>query len=455
MDFLEGQKLIKEKNFSKALDIFVALEKNNYKDDRILFYLGLLYFEFNDFDKSLYYYENFIKKNPNITGALLNLAIVKQTIGDLDSAKKIYLKLIQHNKNNIRAYYGLYLLDSNNFPFKYFSILSDLNRKNKFGLYEIAIINFLLSKNEKVKKNIKKETKYLDKFHVSIFKNNLLYNNSSQFYYDKIINNHFDKIKISNKNRINFENKKLNPIFIIGLPRSGSTVIDSILTSSSEKVNSYGECHIINMSVLNEVSQKIYSKNFQEDNFEFKIDLEKFNENVVNQYSNFTSFKNKKVSKFVDKSLENFYNIELIYNIFPNAKFLHTYRNISDSIISIYQSMLPDLSWAHSIDNILKYIDNYLKVLDYYKQKYPNLIFDINLEHFTSNTEKVTKQIFEFCDLNWEKKILDFYKRKNLFSKTLSFSQIRSKVEKYNINKYKPYYYLFDNFLNDYKWLKK
>ena len=61
---------------------------------------------------------------------------------------------------------------------------------------------------------------------------------------------------------------------------------------------------------------------------------------------------------FIDKSLENFLNIEIILEFFPNARFLHTYRNFNDAIISIYQKMMPDLSWSHSVQGIINYANN-------------------------------------------------------------------------------------------------
>ncbi len=362
--------------------------------------------------------------------------------------------MIEINASNVRAYYGLYLLDTSNFSENNFNILLNLKNKKQLNLYEEAIINYLLSKQEKKKKQIEKEIKFLNKFHKNIYDFNFSYNNSSQFYYNKIINKHFNKIKIINdsKNFLKFNN--IHPIFIIGLPRSGSTVIESILTSAKEKIISHGESHVFNMSILDQVAPKIYSVDFDENKFEFEIDYKKLNEKVSNQYSKLIFEKDYKNYRFIDKSLENFFNIEIIYNIFPNAKFLHTFRNIPDSIISIHQAMLPELSWSHSIENILEYVNNYLKILNYFKIKYPNLILDVNLENFTFNTEEIAKKIIKFSNLTWNKKILDFYQRKDLFSKTLSFSQIRSKVEKYDDKKYKSYYDLFKDYKHMYKWLE-
>ena len=446
MNLSEGKKLIKQKRFSKALKVFIKLKEQKNFDYKVFFYLGLTHFELNDFTKSVFYYEKFLEKEPNSINTLINLAIVKQTIGDLNSAKQIYHKIIQINKFNLRAYYGLYLLNEKNFPEK---ILEDIEKNYKLSLYDKGILNFLLSKKEKTKGNFKNEIYYLNKFHLNIFESNKQYNNSSQFYYNKIVSNYFDKVKINNKKKI----KDINPIFIIGLPRSGSTLVESILTSSPQRIPSLGENHVINTSILEEIGPKIYKNDFNIDYFNFELNLENINKHVINKYSQFYKNSHKKNQRFIDKSLENFFNIEVIIELFPNAKFLHTFRNTSDSIISIYQSMLPDLSWTHSINDILEYVNNYLNVINYFKIKYPNFILDIKLENLTKESEKITKEIFEFCDLTWDIKILNFYKRKDLFSKTLSFNQIRSKVRNYNVNKYKAYYSLLDDFKRNYKWL--
>ena len=148
MNLSEGQKLIKKKEFGTALKFLLKFEKNNTNDNRIYFYLGLVNFELNNFDKSISYYEKFLKENPKSEVALLNLAIAKQTIGKLKSAEDIYLNIISINKLNIRAYYGIYILNSKNLSNKIFENLYEINKKEKINLYDKGIINFLLSKND-------------------------------------------------------------------------------------------------------------------------------------------------------------------------------------------------------------------------------------------------------------------------------------------------------------------
>ncbi len=452
MNILEGQKLIKNKNYIEALDLFLKLEKKEVKDVSIFFYLGLIYFELNKFNKSIFYYSIFLKKAPKSEAGILNLALAKQAVGELETAKKLYLKLVTINKHNVRAYYGLYMLDENFLKEDLFQNLFEISKNKKLNSYQKGIIDFLFSKKAKIVNDNKKEIEYLINSHRNIFESNRLYNLSAQFYYNNVISKFFKKFKILNKknsdNKIN--DKTEGPIFIIGLPRSGSTLIESVLTSSEEKIISYGECHVFNMSILDQIGHKIFFDKFDLQNFEFRIDCEKLKKSILEKYYQFNNLKTK---KFVDKSLENIFNIEFIKNIYPNAKFINTYRNPMDSIISIYQSMLPDLSWTHSIDDILIYIDNHYKVLNYFKLKYPDMIMDISLEEFTERSEELTKKMFNFCDLTWSKNTLKFYKRKNLYSKTLSFNQIRSKVSKYNKSKYQSYYNLLNKYKDKYDWL--
>ena len=208
------------------------------------------------------------------------------------------------------------------------------------------------------------------------------------------------------------------------------------------------------MSILEQIGPKIYTKNFNIDKFIFEINHNKFENSVLMRYNKFNFNESNLNSTFIDKSLENFFNIEIILKIFPNAKFLHTFRDPIDSVISIYQSMLPELSWTHRIKNILDYIDNYKKIINYFKIKYPTKIIEIDLENFTHQSEVVGQRIYEFCNLEWDKKYLEFYKREDLHTKTISFNQIRKKISVYDTEKYKPYVALLDKYKNKYEWIK-
>ena len=441
-----GRNLIKKREFSEALDFFLKIKDNEKDKARVYFFLGLIYSELNNYKKSIENYEKCLELKPNSVQAIFNLAVEKQNIGKIHEAKSLYLKILDIDKKNIRIYFALYSLDPNFINTDYYKFVEGIEQNNKLDKYEKSLIYFLKSKKEKLIKNKKKEIKYLEEFHKYCFDQNKQTNEQSQFYYTNIINLLYDKISFKNFKKTNLKN--LNPIFIIGLPRSGSTLIESLITSSNQNIPSVGESNFFNICMLNQIDKSLLVKKKRINNL--IIDIEKSHEFILNKYNSLGVLNNR---RFIDKSLENFFNVKLILQIFPNAKFIHSYRNYNDSVISIYQSYLDQLSWTHSIEDILDYVNQYIKIINYINKNYKNNLINIDLKKLTENQELFSKKIFEFCNLEWSDKILNFYKRKDLFIKTLSSSQIRNKIFRYDENKYKSYYYLLDNYKTKYSWI--
>ena len=139
--------------------------------------------------------------------------------------------------------------------------------------------------------------------------------------------------------------------------------------------------------------------------------------------------------------------------VFPKAKFINSIRNIEDNIFAIFKQSLSKISWTHFLENILEYIDNYLKIMDYFLKKYPENILTIDLEELTNNSELISKKIYSFCGLKWSEKILKFHDRKDLLISTASNIQIRENVKKYDTDKYKPYREYISLYKKKYTWL--
>jgi len=421
--------------FNKALKILENVIKNGNQNIFIFFCLGKIHFELNNFKKSIFYYRKCNQIQPDSPKVLYNLALVFQGLGRISEAKKLFNKLIKINPNDVRSYYGLFNLSIDNITLNYKQKLKDLSNNEKTSLYEKSLINFIFSKLEKKEKKIKEEIEFLNSSHELCFQSNYNYNTQSKFYYSKIISSHYNKIKYEGQSKKNIDFRNLQPLFIIGLPRSGSTLVESLISQSSDQIHSFGEFHAINMSIFDQIASVIYSGNFNYKDFQFVINKEAFQNSLFERYG---TIKNK---IFIDKSLENFFNIDIILKFFPNAKFLHTYRNFNESIIGIYQRMMPDLSWSHNIKNILEYANNYKTIINYFKKKYPKHIMDVSLEKLTIDKKNESQKIFEFCNIDWNNDVLNFNKKNNLFTKTNSFLQIRQKIIRYN-NKYESYYHL-------------
>ena len=120
--------------------------------------------------------------------------------------------------------------------------------------------------------------------------------------------------------------------------------------------------------------------------------------------------------------------------------------------MSIIRNNLGAVSWAHNLEHIFKYFDIYYNKIEFYKKKYPKLIYDIELENFVSNPEIEAKKLIQYCELPWDKKCLEFYKRKDLVSRTASNIQIRKAIFSSSDSENEVYRNLLKDFGKKYSW---
>ena len=90
--------------------------------------------------------------------------------------------------------------------------------------------------------------------------------------------------------------------------------------------------------------------------------------------------------------------------------------------------------------------------MESYKQTYPNSIYELEFEELVNNPEDEAKKLMKFCELPWDKKCLEFYKRKDLISKTASNVQVRKAIYKNPKEKYLPYKILLKDYGKKYAW---
>ena len=250
-----------------------------------------------------------------------------------------------------------------------------------------------------------------------------------------------EKVKVEKANTDKYD--EVNPIFIVGVPRCGSTLVEKIIASGSKTIPMGEETGIIE----NFVNKKILEK--QALNLGVCAEIRK---ELNRLYKDRGLLSEKYNNTFTDKSLNNFFYFKLIKQIYPKAKIINCKRDKLSSIMSIFQNNLTELAWAHSLNNILKYFDNYFEIMDNYDQEMPNTMYHLEFEKLTTEPEKESKKLMTFCELPWDKKCLEFYKRKDLISKTASNVQIREAIYKHSLEKYLPYKKLLTEYGKKYSW---
>ena len=452
-DLISLAQLHKEKgDLISTLNFLNEILKLDPDNKRALNNIGNIHKETKNFDEAINYYLKAINSNPNYTIAKINLAILYHDLGNLDEAKKIYKELITLDKENFAIHFNLSRIDFSYFDEDMIKFIensienADINNYNKASGY------FILAKNQQIKKNFNKELNFLKKGH-EYFRKSIskkIYEQSFNYWLN-VIPKKFDKIKITNMNNTEKQEFEINPIFIIGMPRSGSTLVESIISSGKFKIPNGGETATINWAIL-----KNYKKDLLNDSLEkIFIDKDKLKIDIINKYNDLKLLDKDNNFFFTDKSLENFFYIDIILKLFPNSKLIHCQRNRIENIFAIYQNFLTKMSWTHSIEDIIKYFDNYLFVMNNFNKKYKEKIISIKLEELTTNSKEISQNLFKFCNLEWSENCLEFHKRKDLFSTTASNIQIREKIYKYKKEKYDVYKERLKKFEQEYEWLKK
>ncbi len=382
--------------FSDSIELYEkALEIK--KDNPIIYYsLALAHQGIGNFDKAIYYSKESLKLNPKFTRA--------------DHLISQSTKYKEHNEHYSSLKKKLDLFDTESFE--------------KVDLY------FSLAKAEEDMDNIKESAAYLKKGN-NLKKKLLNYKVSDELNLFKSLKENFNKLE--NDTFGNDKNCKI--IFILGMPRSGTSLVEQIITSHSQ-VCGGGELPILSNIIKDNF---IEGKNLiKEDFYEIIKDPLKIAE-FRSKYLNFIKSFDYDQDYITDKAPLNFRWIGFIRILFPNSKIIHCERDAKNNCLSIYKNLFEGgLNFSYDEEDIVKYYNYYSDLIDFWKSKYPELIYNAKYENLVSNNVEEIKKIIKFCDLKWEENCLAFHKNKTPI-KTMSTAQARKPIYKSSINSFEKY----------------
>lgn len=218
----------------------------------------------------------------------------------------------------------------------------------------------------------------------------------------------------------------MKPIFIVGMPRSGTTIVEQIISAHSQ-VTGAGE-----LDFIARFGDSI-SRGLQDSSRENILD---FRRKYLNQLKDLSDNN----SIVTDKMPHNFRYLGLITLAFPESKIVHVRRNSSATCWSNYKNFLPShaLGYCHSLNDIVDYYAMYEKHMKFWKRFFGNKIYDIDYESLTVDQEEETRRLLKFLDLKWEKECL--YPEDNIRAvQTTSYLQARNKIYQGSSEKWKNF----------------
>ena len=427
-----------QRHLEKAIEIrpeFLSPYKN----------LALTFQELGDIKQEINCFKKLAEFENKPADSYQNLARLFVILGDTTKAVVYYKKAIKHEPENLTHFYHLSDLDKKFLNLEFIQKINKIMKKTNATKKNLAYGHFLMANYESGLKNYKEEFNYLLKGHQNFLESNV-YNFKKEInYWLNLLPKFEDLFNINNSKKVLKEAPHtIQPIFIIGVPRCGSTLIEKIIASGEKPIPMGEETGIISSFIKRKIINK-ESLNSEIENFQIEL-VKKYKErNMINSKSNYT---------FTDKTLDNFFYIALIKKVFPKAKVIHCRRSSISSIISILKNNMPTLHWAHNLDNIFEYFDIYHRTVDRYNKILPNYIYELELEKLTNNPILESKKLMHFCNLPWSEKCLEFHKRKDLISRTTSNLQVRKAVYKHPTVENNPYKIFLEKYEKKYSWFK-
>lgn len=215
-----------------------------------------------------------------------------------------------------------------------------------------------------------------------------------------------------------FTDGDIQPIFILGMPRSGTSLVEQIVSSHS-KVHGAGE--------LDKVRQLVYEMIFK--NNQVRVFKPEERKRFHDRFLGYLRSLNSPEKIIIDKMPHNFFYIGYILSAFPRAKIIHLNRDPIAVCWSMYKRYFPasGLNFTYDLSDLAAFQQLHDKLMRFWNRQYPGLIYEINYEKLTENQEEETRNLLDYCGLEFEESCLEFHKTmRNV--KTASLEQVRSQI---------------------------
>ncbi|MBO6491664.1 MAG: sulfotransferase [Pelagibacteraceae bacterium] len=462
---LLGLCLQSQKKFQEAIKYYKIAIQNNPNFFVAINNLGLTYHNMYDLKNAQHYYERAIEINPKFTHPISNLGNVKKELNNYEEAIKCYklalsidnkLYIVIHNLG--MAYQALGKFEESK---KYFESVLKINSKftradrslSMSLKYDINNPHLKIMENKikdqslndfqkielhfglgKAYEDIKNYKKSFENYKLGnkIKRDAIKYQINDDVKLFENIKNSFSSIDFQNLENIGNKSNKM--IFILGMPRSGTTLVEQII-ANHKSVYGAGE--------LRDLTQ-IIKENFLLNNKikfpeKFNIKDQNFFSNMGTKYLENLDRYNTNKNYITDKAPLNFKWIGLIKLILPKSKIIHCTRDPKDTCLSLFKNFFEgELNFSYNLEEAAKYCKLYQNLMEFWKQLLPDFIYDISYEKLVENQEFESRKLLDFCNLDWDKNCLTFYRNKRGIV-TASFAQARKPIYKNSVKSWQNY----------------
>jgi tetratricopeptide (TPR) repeat protein len=387
-----------------------------------------------DHSKAIIMFDDILKKNPYNFSTLTSKGHAQKTLGSTDQAIKSYQSAYQIKPDHGEAFFSLANLKTYSFSDYELDSMRQQVERVDLSLRDKAYFHFALAQGCEVKGEYEEAFFHLDR-------GNQIKNDQSKYSIENMEREFQAQIDICNdsffKELGQGGNDTRDPIFILGLPRAGSTLIEQILASHSMVDGTLELPNILSMAQSLR-GDDIYGKEGNYPKSMESLTLEQreaFGKNFIED----TMMHRKDAPMFTDKMPNNFRHIGLIHLIMPNAKIIDARRYPLDCCFSMFKQLFAQgQEFTYGLEEAGSYYNSYVKLMNHWDKVLPGKVLRVNNEDVVDDLEGQVTRMLEFIGIPFEEECISFYKTERLV-RTPSSEQVRKPVNKDGMERWKPY----------------
>ena len=379
-------------------------------------------------------FDNILKKNPYNFSVFTSKGHAQKTLGKTDQAIKSYQTAYAVKQDHGEAFFSLSNLKTYTFTKNELNIMREQLKRVDLTLKDKAYFHFALAQGCEVVGEYDEAFFHLDC-------GNKIKNKQSKYSIEKMDRELQAQIDVCNEpffeQQGNGGYEAKDPIFILGLPRSGSTLVEQILASHSMIDGTLELPNILSMAQSLR-GDDIYGKEGNYPKSMKKLSLEKRIE-MGKMFIDDTRMHRKDAPRFTDKMPNNFRHIGLIHLIMPNAKIIDARRYPLDCCFSMFKQLFAQgQEFTYGLAEAGSYYKSYVKLMNHWDEVLPNKILRVNNEDIIDDLEGQVKKMLEFLELPFEDSCITFYETDRSV-RTASSEQVRKPINKSGMDRWKPY----------------
>jgi tetratricopeptide (TPR) repeat protein len=382
------------------------------------------------------HYDTAIRLKPDHGGAYLNLGGLQEEIGDLEGAEAAFRTALKLQPSYALPHARLATLLRTKLPTEDLAALEERLTDDTLGEGPRGRLLFALAHALDGLGNHTRAAECLREANALTVESN-----NKRRDYDPVEHERFIDGLLSGFDRDLFArlatagSPSRRPVFVFGLPRSGTTLIEQVLASHSQ-VHGAGELRLARRSF--EAIPGLLGRTVSPRECIPMLDPPTVVSLAKHHLEDLTEYDGGQYPRIIDKMPDNYMYVGLLAIMFPSAVFIHSRRDLRDIAVSCWMTDFRSIRWANDQNSIAKRFQQYQRLMNHWKEVLPVPLHEVHYEETVTDLESVARRMIEACGLPWEPACLEFHRTERPI-RTASVMQVRQPVYQRSVARWKHY----------------